>query len=202
MELGKVAPLIEGIERKVGLPAGLLTALVLTENGSAQHSELAFAAAPLDPFARRYEPGFYRHYIRGTSWEQEPWGDVPEVIASSYGLCQVMLTTAIWAKRKGLLRPWPSAAGGVPVDPAALPDAWDGEPWSLFEPIVNLRVGAEVLRYKARRFGSWKAGIAAYNAGSPRRMDDGLFVNQRYVDKVLRFATDEEGWRDPPPLTA
>jgi soluble lytic murein transglycosylase-like protein len=33
-------------------------------------------------------------------------------------------------------------------------------------------------------------GIAAYNAGSPRRNSDGRFVNQYYVDRVLDYAEE------------
>lgn len=168
---------IERAEKQHGIPGGLLAALVRAESGNAQHSVVSFAAAPFDVFARRVEPGFWRTYIRGTDWEKTTWGPFPEIIAASYGLAQIMYTTALWAWRRELIEP-------------AL---WDGEPWSLFRPRTNLELGAAVLAYKARRFGGWDAGVAAYNAGSARRMNDGLFVNHAYVEKV-RSAWSRLDW--------
>lgn len=44
-------------------------------------------------------------------------------------------------------------------------------------------------RYLARlydRYGNWHDAIAAYNAGSARKLPDGTYPNQRYVDKVRK----------------
>ena len=39
-----------------------------------------------------------------------------------------------------------------------------------------------------RKYGRLEKAISSYNAGSPRRRKDGKFVNQSYVDRVLREA--------------
>ena len=163
----EISSLAETIERNAGLPNGMLRALCATENGAAQHSGRSFSYAEFDPFARRVEPEFYSRYVAGTHWEATQWGKVPEVIAASYGLTQVMYTTAVWAKQKGLFVA-----------------AWDGTPWKLFDPLVNMTVGASVFAYKAKRYKSWAAGASAYNAGSPRTMASGIYENQSYVDKI------------------
>lgn len=56
----------------------------------------------------------------------------------------------------------------------------------------QLDYGCRFLARKIRRYDR-DAGIAAYNAGSPRRTRDGKYVNQDYVDKVLKYAED---WAD------
>jgi soluble lytic murein transglycosylase-like protein len=55
-------------------------------------------------------------------------------------------------------------------------------------PELQLEFGCKHLSKKIRRYGK-ESGIAAYNAGSPRRKPDGKFVNQYYVDNVLRYAS-------------
>ena len=184
MKWEEVATIAAKIEQRTGLPSGMLRAIATAESGAAQHSTRSFSFDSFDPMSRRVEPEFYERYIRGTYWETDKWGTVPEIVAASYGLCQVMFTTAVWALNKGLLRPRPSAAGGVPVDPAALPDVWNGQPWTLFDPAVNLRIAAEVFAYKARKYGSLAAGASAYNAGSPRTMASGIYENQSYVEGI------------------
>ncbi len=37
----------------------------------------------------------------------------------------------------------------------------------------------------------WQGTLAAYNAGSPRRAEDGTWVNQEYVDKISRALGNE-----------
>lgn len=171
MELKLLEGLLAKSETEAALPEGMLRALILTENGTAQNSRVSFAYAPLDPFARRVEPAFFDRYIVGTAWEKTEWGAVPEVVAASFGLAQIMYTTAHWA--------W-----GRFFD--AKPEVWDGVPWTLFAPRTNLRLAAAVLSYKARRFGGWEAGVAAYNAGSPRKLiGSEEWVNEGYVRTFL-----------------
>jgi len=43
-----------------------------------------------------------------------------------------------------------------------------------------------------KKYGTVQAAIAAYNAGSPRKASHGGYVNQGYVDKVVR---NSEKWR-------
>ena len=94
------------------------------------------------PAAYRYEPAFWRRYLAG----KPEWTDAePERVAASYGLCQVMYTTAL---DHGL-------------SPAL-------EPEYLFLPTVNLDLGAKILRGLLDRFGGSEVkALAAYNSGNP-----------------------------------
>ena len=59
---------------------------------------------------------------------------------------------------------------------------------------AQLDAGCRHLARAIKRWGSLEDGLAAYNAGSPRRDKAGNLINQDYVDGVLRKAA---GW--PPP---
>jgi len=61
---------------------------------------------------------------------------------------------------------------------------------AMFDPETNVRIGAAVLGAFVRRFPakdadgfSW-AGVASYNAGSPKYKTPGILVNQEYVNQV------------------
>lgn len=59
---------------------------------------------------------------------------------------------------------------------------------------AQIDYGCRYLSRQARRYGGAVApAVAAYNAGSARLRADGRFVNQHYVDRVLRFARQWEG---------
>lgn len=58
----------------------------------------------------------------------------------------------------------------------------------LYEPILNIWIGSEYLKKLYQRYGNWPKAIAAYNAGSPRYVAAGVFINQNYVNIVLRVA--------------
>lgn len=93
---------------------------------------------------------------------------------------------------------------------------------TLYDPLVNINAGSQLLarNYTHAERGKpeappaelWEIAISAYNAGwSPNRPYDakrkpgGEFVNQKYVDRVLRFAKyfgGVEGLRVPPPELA
>lgn len=55
-------------------------------------------------------------------------------------------------------------------------------------PTIQLEYGCRHLERKISKWGKLD-GVAAYNAGSPRRNPDGKLVNQYYVDNVMRFAS-------------
>lgn len=55
----------------------------------------------------------------------------------------------------------------------------------LCQPDVGLEYGCRHLKRYADRYRNWLDAIAAYNAGSPRKAGD-VYVNQSYVDKVMR----------------
>lgn len=61
----------------------------------------------------------------------------------------------------------------------------------LWTPEIGLKYGMLYLRKLYAKHGNWPDTIAAYNAGSVRRVD-GKYVNQAYVDAVLRFWNEFE----------
>ena len=60
---------------------------------------------------------------------------------------------------------------------------------ALCDAYIGLQWGCQHLLSLKTRFLSgygWEGVVAAYNAGSPRRGDDGKWVNQDYVDTVRK----------------
>jgi soluble lytic murein transglycosylase-like protein len=56
----------------------------------------------------------------------------------------------------------------------------------LRDPLVNAIYAAKYLRRQIRRYkGDVCSAIAAYNRGTAKRLQDGSFSNQRYVDRVI-----------------
>lgn len=55
----------------------------------------------------------------------------------------------------------------------------------LTDPALGLSYGMQHLRHYLARHRTWPETIAAYNAGSPRRIGT-VFVNQSYVDKIYK----------------
>ncbi|MBT8187839.1 MAG: lytic transglycosylase domain-containing protein [Croceitalea sp.] len=61
----------------------------------------------------------------------------------------------------------------------------------LCEPEINLRLGIKhILNLKQRYSKNLSDVIAAYNAGSPRKGADGLYVNNSYVIRVNKFVKE------------
>ena len=117
---------IEGAAHEHGLDADLIEALVLTES-----------SGRADAF--RFEPGFYDRYL---AHNPQFTGQVPRRVASSYGLCQVMYTTALQYDY-----PYP-------------------DPEYLFVPAINLEFGGRILADLLE----WADGdvlkaLAGYNGG-------------------------------------
>ncbi len=119
-------------------------------------------------YDRRFEPGFYARYLHGKA---EWLGRDAQEVASSYGLMQVMFTTAV-------------ELGFV------------GEPWDLFRPDVNLALGCALLEKlftQQRRLASatsedviLRAVLASYNGGMKgNEADDAPDRNHAYADAVL-----------------
>lgn len=139
-----------------GLPIALLWSVIMQESSG-------------DIMARRVEHGFYNRYIAGKAeWTSHSYYKQPGIIAASFGLMQVMFTTAEWALKRAL--------------PAALCSGWDRRPWTLSDPHTNILIGAAVLAYKRSIYGA-RDGIAAYNSGSPRKVGT-VLVNEAYVVAV------------------
>lgn len=61
----------------------------------------------------------------------------------------------------------------------------------LCEPGVGLHYGMRHLKKFYDKYRNWPDSIASYNAGRPVRTD-GRYVNQPYVDKVLRYWNEYE----------
>jgi soluble lytic murein transglycosylase-like protein len=137
-------PEIEAAARDFGLDPDLLEALVMAES-----------AGEADAF--RFEPDFWRRYLAN---HPDYKGKNPRRVSSSYGLCQVMYSTACNLGFKA-------------------------QPESLFLPDVSLHFGAMYLS----RLLKWAGGnaaqaLAAYNGGQGNWTAEGP---QSYAAKVLRF---------------
>jgi len=60
----------------------------------------------------------------------------------------------------------------------------------LYEPAINLEFGCRHLKGLASRYlatAGWPGVVAAYNAGSPRVLENGQYENQAYVNDVLNI---------------
>jgi soluble lytic murein transglycosylase-like protein len=85
----------------------------------------------------------------------------PHLNDSSTGLMQILLKTA-----QGM-------------DPAATAA-------KLYDPAYNINLGSRFLKDKLRAY-PFTAAIAAYNSGTPRYKGSGVFINQAYVNTVLKY---------------
>jgi soluble lytic murein transglycosylase-like protein len=55
----------------------------------------------------------------------------------------------------------------------------------LVNPQTNVNLGIRHFKKFLDKYKNIEDAIASYNAGSPRKREDGMYVNQGYVDKVL-----------------
>lgn len=62
---------------------------------------------------------------------------------------------------------------------------FEGEMMKLCEPEKGLTYGTKLLKKLINKYDNVEDALASYNAGSPRRNEDGTYVNQYYVDAVL-----------------
>jgi len=127
-------------------------------------------------YAYRVEKGFWSRYLAGikaiffsTPEKDEQWLTYPDIVSASYGLMQLMLTTAM---EHGFRFKFP---------------------FELFEPATNIRFGCIYLSYLYKKYGNWNDVISAYNQGDNRKRKDGKYKNQEaYVDIVLQYIKEEE----------
>lgn len=115
-------------------------------------------------FAERAEPGWkYFYNVRDFSELLHSTYDTESrAQARSYGICQIMGSVAREYGFKGWLA-------------------------QLYCPEVNLKYSCMHIKAKSSRFGDDPATLyASYNAGSPRKLDSGMFSNQRNVDNFMR----------------
>jgi soluble lytic murein transglycosylase-like protein len=136
------------------IDAKLITAIIKTESS-------------FNPYAIRPERGFWKRYWIGikalfyrTLEKDEKWLDYPDLVSSSYGLMQLMLTTAM---ELGFRFTYPT---------------------ELLNPVINIKFGCKLLRKFYDRYGSWDDAISSYNQGNNKKNLDGTYKNQDYVNKV------------------
>lgn len=55
----------------------------------------------------------------------------------------------------------------------------------LVNPQTNVNLGIRHLKKFLDKYKNIEDAIASYNAGSPRKRENGKYINQQYVDKVL-----------------
>jgi soluble lytic murein transglycosylase-like protein len=108
--------------------------------------------------AWRYEPAFYAKYIQKKDYPEELKKD----LATSWGLMQVMGVVAWEMGLKGRIKETLCTIEG------------------------GLEYGVKHFAKFLHKYGNIPDAIASYNAGSPRRKD-GIYVNQGYVDKVMKY---------------
>lgn len=141
------------IAKKYRLEKNLLKAIALIES-------------KLDVRAYRHEPEFFEQRLKfEDKWKNRD----PKIVSSSYGLFQIMFTTA-----------WQLGFRGQAED--------------LYDPVINTELGAKLLRQLKDRVRTspnihlWPLDIALArwhggSRGNPRT--DGLLQDQPYVNKVL-----------------
>jgi soluble lytic murein transglycosylase-like protein len=144
--------LLQEVGNHYRLPAHLLAAQVLQESSG-------------DPFAFRFEPNFWRRYIRDNP-DAKAFRFGP-LAACSFGLLQIMLETAYEI-------------------------GFDGRPEDLFVPRIGLSWGAKYLRslwdWAGGEDANYIQALCAYNGG---RGGNGTppFRNQHYADLVYQRAS-------------
>lgn len=135
-------PAIETAAATHRIDPDLVEAVVMQESGG-----------KADAF--RFEPKFWQRYLANSPLYAR---EEPRRFASSYGLMQVMFTTAL-------------AAG------------YSGDPEGLFAITVNLDIGCRILRgLLDRSDGDLREALAAYNGGWGNRNGS---TPQRYAEQVL-----------------
>ena len=102
-----------------------------------------------NPWAIRVERGFWRRYLPGIkalfrktrTRRDDRWLKYPDLVAASYGLCQIMLPTAM-------------ERGFAPTYPT-----------ELLEPRRNIDLACQILSAHRRRAGSIEGALLRYNGG-------------------------------------
>lgn len=113
--------------------------------------------------AKQYQidPDLIRAIISVESnWDPNAYRAEPQISDASYGLMQLLLSTA------------KSVSGNSSLTPN-----------QLIDPTLNISLGSQYLRQLYNRFGNLMDVVASYNAGSPIKSGD-QYMNQKYIDKV------------------
>lgn len=132
---------------------------------------MAKTESSLDVYAYRFEPAFWDLYLKNSAeWKDRD----PKEVSASYGLMQLMFTTA-----------WQIGFRGPAVD--------------LYNPVINVELGAKFFRYlldgieKGTNhlvYQLWPITIALarYNGGLTNNpTSNGKLRNQDYVNRVFKY---------------
>jgi len=135
---------------------------------------MAIVESALDVRAYRHEPMFWERYLKNN----DAWKDKdPKIVSSSFGLMQLIFTTA-WSL------------------------GFRGQAEDLYNPVINVELGAKLMRQLLNsiqaqgidikyQMSPIRIMLSRYNGGSkgnPRI--DGTLRNQSYVDKVYEVWYD------------
>lgn len=136
---------------------------------------LAFALVTQEsvgkPNAYRYEPGYYKKYIEPVEhWKKNPYYKYPERMSASYGLTQILYTTAV------------EVAKELKVSDKLK------KPEDLYDPDFNLQLGLYYLKkllnhYVKHQNPEWRA-LTHYNGGPKGNI---ITSSRNYADLVLRY---------------
>lgn len=128
----KIRELIKKYAKNNAIPENILVGMIYSESNS-------------NPRAYRYEPAFYKRYIKGKG--KYPYENAPERVSASYGCYQLMFTTAYDM-------------------------GYRGEPEGLYDPETNIIYACKLYNSIYDKFPEikdekerCKFTVAAYNAG-------------------------------------
>lgn len=125
-----------------------------------QIKSIAIVESSLNPRAYRFEQNFWDLYLKNNpEWKDQD----PKIVSASYGILQLMWTTAV--------------SLGFPKD---------GTPENLFNPVINIELGAKLIRrLMDRNYGWFDVACSCYNAGQGGQpAQDGSIKSIAYVNKV------------------
>jgi len=139
---------------------------------------------PFNPRSYRFEPAFFKKLkVKEPYWADKD----PSIVSASYGLAQIMFTTA-WALG---MKPtnWKT------INHAGFQALAEG----LYDPEANIFYEAQLLRalldkvwedeipIKFEHISALNCALSRYNGGSYKNPDeDGVLDEQKYVDKAWR----------------
>jgi soluble lytic murein transglycosylase-like protein len=109
----------------------------------------------------------------------------PHISEHSYGVGQVLPSTAMWMVRSPLDFPIEPAIRAK-LQHAAKLCGWKGEKAvnALYQTAeVGVELAGAYLGYQYKRYGNIDDAVAAYNAGSVKKDDEGNYINAGYVVK-------------------
>lgn len=120
-----------------------------------------------NPYAIRFEPGwkYFLEVDAHAKLNHQTYETEKTAQATSWGLTQIMGSVA---RQYGYRE---SIAG-------------------LVRPELNIEIGARHLSGFWRKYGNMQDAVAAYNAGSPRRSQDGRYENQGHIDRFMGHYRD------------